>query len=394
MPEAEFSKMLGVLTTASRRVEGGEMTKTAFDAMAMSLGHHVNPDGVVASAALLQHMNWPHAVTYDWVHSMLQGGVFNREVECFLDASTTAGVTRDALQRYLQDPLWTFPHHHANACRRLHRVFDIRRVGDGESGMKVKGSCSELLSLYGLLRFFFELRVGSLNTLQRELTSFRAVCRVIDILLATKRGFLELDVAADQLAQATARHQRLFLDVYGPDGCLPKHHWMHDVVPQLRKDKLLLDAFIIERTHLSVKAIAEKVRNTTSFEKSVLGGLLTATANEWRQVAAGPGLRGRRVPMPGIPSVLLADAVEVFGIEIRVGDVVLRDCDVGEVAGCAEEEGDMFFFVSMYEKARTVTAQCDVHTTAGRLELWPAMQAAHAVAWQGLSDGTVLVLRK
>ena len=49
---------------------------------------------------------------------------------------------------------------------------------------------------------------------------------------------------------------------------------MLDTPAQFLKDSVVLDAFVIERTHLAVKAIAEHVDNTRAFERSVLCGML------------------------------------------------------------------------------------------------------------------------
>ncbi len=386
MPCGEFKTMIGLLKAASERVR--------FEALEMSVGHHVNPHGVTDSAALLDHVCWPDVVCYDWVHCMLQGGVLNDETEALLAASSVAGVTREGLQRFLADGAWSYPQHCRNACRRLHRTFDVRRAGDDDACIKVKGTCSELLSLYGQLRFFFELKLGSLDVLHNELASFRAVCDILDLILAVKHGFVDIDDGADKLAAALKRHLDLHLSVYGPAHCKPKHHWLQDVPAQIRKDRAVLDAFIIERTHLRVKALAEHVKNTTSFEQSVLSGVLTATAQRWQGESSSSGLRGRTARLPGVAGASVADAAEVLGIEVRVGDVVVRGASVAEIAACADQHGELFLFVVPMDSVRQVTSHCDCHRKVQGLAVWRAIDAAHAVAWQQLADGTVLVLRK
>ncbi len=89
--------------------------------------------------------------TYDWVHTLFQGGVFITEVEGFLKAAKNCGITRQGIQDFLRDESWTFP-----ACRRgqskaLHRIFDDRRRSATEPD-KVKCSCAEALGVYSLLR--------------------------------------------------------------------------------------------------------------------------------------------------------------------------------------------------------------------------------------------------
>ena len=41
---------------------------------------------------------------------------------------------------------------------------------------------------------------------------------------------------------------------YGEGWMKPKHHWQMDVPRHTQRDGLVLDAFVIERTHLAVKA--------------------------------------------------------------------------------------------------------------------------------------------
>ena len=58
---------------------------------------------------------------------------------------------------------------------------------------------------------------------------------------------------------------------WGNSNFLPKHHWLFDIPLQISRDGgVLLDMFITERLHLTCKSIAEKIKNTTSFEASVL----------------------------------------------------------------------------------------------------------------------------
>ena len=100
-----------------------------------------------------QHINPIELVTYDWVHSMLQHGVFNLEVEGFLQVGSPFGVSRKQIQEFLQDPAWRYQHFESSKQRQLHRIFDARRVGSDDKG-HVKCTCAELVGVYGMLRLF------------------------------------------------------------------------------------------------------------------------------------------------------------------------------------------------------------------------------------------------
>ena len=76
--------------------------------------------------------------TYDWVHSVLQGGILVAEIEAILIATS---MPRDDLQVFLADPQWQFPHCNATTSRQLHRIFDPRRSIDG-APHKVRGTCA------------------------------------------------------------------------------------------------------------------------------------------------------------------------------------------------------------------------------------------------------------
>jgi hypothetical protein len=74
-----------------------------------------------------------------------------------LEQASAVGVTYSALQAYLADDQWRFPVHCKMKAKQLHRIFsDWRNPGEDK---KVRGSASELLGLYGLLRHFFETRI-------------------------------------------------------------------------------------------------------------------------------------------------------------------------------------------------------------------------------------------
>jgi hypothetical protein len=179
---------------------------------------------------------------------------------------------------------------------------------------------------------------------------------------------------------------------YGEARLKPKHHWQLDVPRQLQRDNMVLDAFVIERTHLAVKAVAEYVRNTTCFEATVLASLSSKiwTADE----PVVQGLVGRHSALPGSDDAYVADRMEVFGSEVCVDDVVTKGADLGMVRACCLHRAELVAFVEVLD----VRHQRSEHTCecclAGRLDVWPAIDLQLAIAWRHLENGHLLVVRQ
>ena len=108
------------------------------------------------------------ATTYDWVHTFLQGGVFIVEVEALMH---DARIDRRVLQTFLKDTAWLFPWSCKHKMSDVHRVFSEHRQSSTDAG-KVKCSCSEALSLYGLLRLHSPLQSPPLVHPRRSPTRF------------------------------------------------------------------------------------------------------------------------------------------------------------------------------------------------------------------------------
>lgn len=385
----DFQRAVDTIAAAAHRVATGRMTKTAFGELESAIGFRCNPLGLVAHRDACNIAQPIQTMRYDWVHSMLQGGVLTSEVDALLELS---GTRREDLQKFLADASWSFPRNNLEKSRQLHRIFNARR--SAEDG-KTKASCSELLGVYGLLRFFFELKLRDRPDMASGLRSFTSVCGVIDLLLTTKRRTASLPVLVGELKTAMATHLRLHIAAYGAQYVKPKHHWLLDVPDQVLRDGLLLDAFIIERMHLRVKSLAEKIKKTTSFEASVLSSALTVHLADVEAFDKGGGLRGRTAPFPGAHvGALVADKMECIGVTLAVGDFVTYGEDVGIIVACALEGGELYAIVRDLAKQSDLTTCVAKYTMTDSLSVWLASACAPAVAWRPRPDGCHVVVRR
>jgi len=377
-----------MLGDAASRVNAGTMTKTMQHDVETMSGFNWNPHGMVASAALCSHASLLDVLTYDWVHSSLQSGVLNAEIEAMLSCT---GVDRLELHTFLEDTSWRFPRFGRTKAKALHRVFDQRRWS--EDG-KVKASCSELVGVYGMLRFFFRLKLDAVDEFSSHLRSFDAACAVIDLLLHVKRGMASADETASQLVLAQQAHLSLHQTLYGTAYLKPKHHWMLDVPAQVVRDGIVLDAFVIERTHLRVKAIAEHIDNTTTFERSVLGGLCSVMVHDSVEFTAD-GLLGKTAVWPGFsPMVTVAGRMLIFGFEVSEDDVVLCGSALGIVLACAQQETELFVVVATLTHVRNITDHSLTCSRSDGRAVWRACEVVQALAWQEQAGGVLHIVRR
>ncbi len=364
------------------------MTKAALKQLEVATGFRTNPHGLVMSMALEGHLDLPDSINYDWVHSALQQGVLTSEVEAILEASV---VPRSDLQAFLADATWEYPGIRRQKARYLHRVFDPRRVPTDDQ-RRVKASCSELLGLYGLLRCFFNLRLAGDPDFAPHLASFNSLCTGLDMILSLKRGLRRIDPrSVSELEDILGQHLTQHVAVYGDRNVRPKHHWLLDCPQQFLRDAIVLDAFVIERGHLDVKAIAELVKNTRAYERSVLTGVLCNALQDSRGNRFAVGLVGRTAVVPG-GGFVVADRAAANFQEFAVGEMVVQGDSTGMIKACAEEAGDLFFLVLPFRLLEQHAPGCGTFAEGDGLVVWEPNDVCHALAWRHRSDGSMFVV--
>lgn len=180
---------------------------------------------------------------------------------------------------------------------------------------------------------------------------------------------------------------------YGTQYVRPKTHWLMDIAPQVRRDNMILDAFVIERQHLLVKSVAEKIANTSIFEQSLMASVFTVQLRQCRDQVIGDGLVGRTARLQGYPGALVADKVSVHGFDVRVDDVVMRGAQPATVVACAAEGLDLFLFVDPMAEVAQITPHAGQYRPTCEVCLWRALDVVSCLAWRIDADGSVLVVR-
>jgi hypothetical protein len=215
-----------------------------------------------------------------------------------------------------------------------------------------------------------------------------------DVLLAIKRGLIPAGTGATQLETATRTFLELHKVCYGGQHLKPKHHWMMDLGPQVRRDRMLLDAFVVERQHLLVKSVAEHIRNTSNFEVSLMSSMINVQIQTVREMHMSDELLGRTSLLEEMPGVLVADKMAIHSFTVTVDEVVMRGHEAGVVVACAREGVELFCFVAPMVKLAQVTEQAAKFRRTTTLAVWRAADIQHCIAWKEDPDGAVLVLAR
>ena len=147
---------------------------------------------------------------------------------------------------------------------------------------------------------------------------------------------------------------------------------------------------MIERSHLRVKAVADHVRNTASFERSVIASLATVCWTHAQTDEFGNCLLGPTAPLHG---ALIADQMQVWSVEFSIDDMVSKSGgQVGSVVACCSFDGRLFAFVRPALLASRPSEHSVLCRPSDGLEAWPERELMHCLAWRSEPDGSIIVI--
>ena len=159
-------------------------------------------------------------------------------------------------------------------------------------------------------------------------------------------------------------------------------------------DRFLFDSFIIERLHQRVLRAADNIKDPREYEVSVMSRVVNEQIRCLQKHPLKPGLRGRAVPFPGLPSILIADHLNIAGLNISVADYVFQGDSMGYVQACCID-GDEFYIVSdVMQKLVDLSPHSSRWSTRPTSrEIWRATALTECLAWQNVGHGEVVVIR-
>jgi hypothetical protein len=397
---------VNVLLAAQRRCDSGGMSKARLEEISKMSGINVNPSGLLADRQLQASVDFVQIFRVDWMHTYLQDGCFSFEGFAFLES---IGLRADQIKKALEDD-WVFPKASSHKSKALSRIFDACRQGSSGDQEKLKASASELVGVYGLLRHLADMNTAlpssssassrasnsssstssssSVANAKRE--SFLALCACIDCLMLTKRGRVKCSESPRVLADMVQRHFAAHLRAYGESLLKPKHHYTLHIPPQIAADGFLFDSFTCERLHLSVKKVAEAIRNTSTYEFSVLSAMIASQSHGSVQFDK---LNPPVVEINDCGGCSLSTSLRCHGHSISVGDVVVKEDGVPcKVLACISQAGKLYLAVRSFALGRRVSKNTALWRALEEKQIMTACSVFCALAWKSTTDGLLVII--
>ena len=254
----------------------GMMGATPFKECEKAYGLNHNPNGILADTEL-RPLVPPSCNCRDPMHTTLSNGVMSTEIFALLEAykASTPNFSYSALQDFFNAD-WMWPRCRRITCvqSRLARCFDPAHEASSRENQSFKGSASETLSAYPLIRYWVEVHVVPSGKIPAERSSFFSLCTVVDLMQEAKSIDSDCQRVAQQLDAEVPESLRLHKEAYGKKYIKPKRHYLGHVAKRL---DFWLDCFVHERKHKVIKAAAKDIQNTRDFESSALLVILNAT---------------------------------------------------------------------------------------------------------------------
>ena len=153
-------------------------------------------------------------------------------------------------------------------------VSQTRVESSYRKGSSFTTSASEFLLAYPVFHYFLVRVVTPRYDLGKPFESFEALGVVLHSMNSAKRGPIDGDVVDAECSTSMSS----FVESHGKNRVKPKRHYQMHIPAQIRRDRgRLWDAFAGERKNKAVLAMAENMRNTKTFERSVLQTLIAST---------------------------------------------------------------------------------------------------------------------
>lgn len=390
-PLAEQHRAFDMVLEARRQRAENRISKAALDDIEKVVGFAITAEGVLACPQLRDSVL--QAARYDWMHCALAGGTLTTDLSLLV--STVPGLGWRRLQEFFQ-LAWKFPHtlmrHGLGGS-----LYAACKQSEHSTSGKCKASCSEQLTMYALVRHFVTTCLDPPDdpAVQAALESFKACCEVVDAFLFVKRRRHTGIVYNDIITPKIDEHMVRFAAAYGSQCFLPKHHWLYDCALQIKMDGgVVLDMFVMERTHKKLKSPSEKRMLTQDATAQSLLAARCAThiCSESSKRDGDPVEGAAQVP----GSVFSAARwMVVSGEEMHVGDVAVnRQLQaVGIITACVSNGVESWAEVDPHILKKRLSEHSTVWASEDTRSVWDASSLQLAQAWyEDASTGYLVVV--
>ena len=310
---AQFQNHVALVLEERRRRARGEISQGHLKNVIKAAGFAPTDEGLLADPDLLMGGALLRRWQYDWMHCAFQAGFMSEAMWLVFKNIAilkfgSIGAGGDSMIGYLRQ--CQFPQCRRSVGRGLHHLFAPEMLKKHKSHRYIVANASVQFTLYAVVRAWATMEAED-DAQKEHLLVYLAVSRIIDIIRRVKHRQLSTACAKPMLLSGIAAWLELHKAKYGKAHIKPKYAWMWLFSKRLEDCEWLFDMFYVERQHQRIRAQAELVKNTSTFESSVLFRVVDAQCESLRKsnpLEDSYQLVGRRVPVAGAIVGFLADA--------------------------------------------------------------------------------------
>ena len=294
-------RVYDVVLEAKRRYRDGNLTKARYEAVEKSSGFNANPHGVMAATDLRGIFSPCAMVSIDPMHVLWSNGIINEEVSLFMNSCplTWAEWAR------LANVEWQWPGFLSSSQKsRVTRALSEHCLTKNEGD---KYFASDMLMIYPLVRHFAELYFERHRPDDASFVSLARACELADYVKYAKYN----GVDAAKRDALVAGHLVAFIAAYGSVAVRPKHHFAFHMGN--------LDCFTTEAKHSTLKSLANNIKNTRDYERSLSTVAQADQERALEEVADGEGLIGPTATWEGH---VVADMAVIAACKFFTNDIV------------------------------------------------------------------------
>ena len=243
------------------KASSGVVSKAAFEDLEKKLGWSYNPEGIMGdgSSDPMYGIRVVGMIQFDF---MLVHGVWQIEVGGLVaQLKKECKIQQTQLHEFLSSFTWpSNSSSHSSTGRNIFR----KKQQD-----VISCSASEGLGAYTVIRAFLAVNLASLSKITLEVQSYFALAKVLDALLALRKG--TTSTVTLQRHSICEGHRR----AWGSTLWVPKHHYLMRLPEMYTAQKVVAGCFIHERKHRVAKKFSENLRHVNdAFEVSILKEVL------------------------------------------------------------------------------------------------------------------------
>ena len=136
------------------------------------------------------------------------------------------------------------------------------------------------------------------------------------------------------------------------------------------------------------------MKNTSTFERSVLQSAINNQINSLKTSHLGSGLRGPHCALGGIDGAFIAKSADVLSMKVTAGDLVYMADAVGQVVGLIQKATELYAIVDELSAVRAHSPHSiHVGRRVSRRSLWVATDMKIALAWYAVGGDIVDILQ-